>query len=149
MKKRNGKQLSVIGYQQEAIKLLMGSDFENLDVWKRACRLCVNLFNLLENTREFWIRKQILRLALSIPSNIAEGCERDSHLDFKRFLNIAKGSAAELRTHLYIAVEIKVLQKKGNTNYQRIKNHHKNASIPFKLIKPITEKTLKYRTDNR
>ncbi len=51
------------------------------------------------------------RSAVSVPSNIAEGAERDSMKEFVRFLNIAKGSAAELRTQIYIASRIGVLSK--------------------------------------
>jgi four helix bundle protein len=49
------------------------------------------------------------RVAVSIPSNIAEGAERDSKAEYIRFLHIAKGSAAELRTQVYIARKIAVL----------------------------------------
>ena len=73
----------------------MKSNFENLDVWKKSCRLTVNLHELLKETNSFWIKDQILRSALSIPSNIAEGCDRNSTAEFRRFVNIAKGSAAE------------------------------------------------------
>ena len=48
---------------------------------------------------------------MSIPSNIAEGAERDSKQEYIRFLHIAKGSAAELRTQLYIAREVGLLDK--------------------------------------
>ncbi len=51
----------------------------------------------------------MLRSPVSRPSNIAEGSERQSIPDFKRFINIAKGSAAELRTQVYISREVKIL----------------------------------------
>ena len=51
------------------------------------------------------------RAAVSIPSNIAEGAERKTQKDFVHFLYIAKGSAAELRTQLYIAGELKIISK--------------------------------------
>ena len=53
----------------------------------------------------------MLRSALSVPSNIAEGCDRGGRTEFRRFLNIAKASAAELRTQLYIAAETNVLSR--------------------------------------
>ncbi len=83
--------------------------FEELDVWKRSCRLAVRLYGLLTDCRDFALRNQMQRAAVSIPSNIAEGKERNSIPEFKRFLRIAKGSAAELRTQLYIAKEIKLI----------------------------------------
>ena len=91
----------------------MSSNFENLDVWKRSCRLSVQLWQLLKNNNEYWLKEQMLRSALSIPSNIAEGCERNSKAEFRRFINIAKGSAAELRTQVYIAIETGVLKKES------------------------------------
>ncbi|OHB55823.1 MAG: four helix bundle protein [Planctomycetes bacterium RBG_13_44_8b] len=91
----------------------MSSNFENLDVWKRSCRLSVELWQLLKNSNEYWLKEQMLRSALSIPSNIAEGCERNSKAEFRRFINIAKGSAAELRTQAYIAVETGILKKES------------------------------------
>ena len=86
--------------------------FEELDVWKKASRLTVDLYKLLRSTREYGMRDQMLRASLSIPSNIAEGCERKSIPEFKRFINIAKGSAAELRTQIYIAREVMILEAK-------------------------------------
>ena len=91
----------------------MSSNFENLDVWKKSCRLSVQLWQLLKNSNEYWLKEQMLRSALSIPSNIAEGCERNSKAEFRRFINIAKGSAAELRTQVYIAIETGVLKKES------------------------------------
>jgi len=77
--------------------------FENLEVWQRACKLSVQLFRLLKDCREFGLKDQITRSAISIASNIAEGSERGTPADFIRFLRIAKGSAGELRTQIYIA----------------------------------------------
>jgi four helix bundle protein len=84
----------------------MSTSFEDLDVWKKACRLSVKLFKLLKDCHDYGLKNQMLRSAVSIPSNIAEGSERGTVPDFQRFINIAKGSAAELRTQVYIASEV-------------------------------------------
>ena len=83
--------------------------YEDLDVWKRSVNVAVGLCRLLENCREYGIKDQMLRSAVSIPSNIAEGAERSSQKDFVRFLRISKGSAAELRTQLHIAGQANVV----------------------------------------
>ena len=82
------------------------NSFESLEVWKRASRLAVSVYSALKNSRDFGLRDQMTRAAVSVPSNIAEGYERDTNAEFVRFLNIAKGSVAELRTQLYIAKEV-------------------------------------------
>ena len=86
--------------------------FEDLDVWKRSSRLAVEIHRILRDCREFSIKDQMMRSALSIPSNIAEGAERYSNKEFTRFLYIARGSAAELRTQLYIANKIELIDNK-------------------------------------
>ena len=83
--------------------------FEKLEVWKRSCRLCVDLYKALNGCRDSGFKDQITRSALSVPSNIAEGYERDSGNEYARFLKIAKGSCGELRTQLYITREIGLL----------------------------------------
>src|SRR5262249_30889637 len=88
----------------------MYQSFEELEVWKRSCQLAVAVYEALRDTREFALRNQMQRAAVSIPSNIAEGAERGGK-DFERFLRIARGSAAELRTQIYIARRIGVLQE--------------------------------------
>ena len=82
--------------------------FEQLDVWKRACQLAVEVYSALRQSRDFALRDQMQRAAVSIPSNIAEGSERGGR-DFIRFLRIARGSSAELRTQCYIAAKAGVL----------------------------------------
>jgi four helix bundle protein len=87
---------------------MMYHSFEDLEVWKRGCQLAVLVYEALKDTREFGLRDQMQRAAVSIPSNIAEGAERGGK-DFERFLRMARGSAAELRTQLYIARRIGIL----------------------------------------
>ncbi len=78
-------------------------NFEELEVWKRSSRLAVSILELTDSIRLFALRDQMARACISIPSNIAEGAERESNREFRRFLAIAKGSAGELRTQLYLA----------------------------------------------
>jgi four helix bundle protein len=86
----------------------MGSSFEDLEVWKKSCRLSVRLYKLLKDCCDYGMKDQMLRSSISIPSNIAEGSEKKSIRDFQRFINIAQGSAAELRTQIYISQEISI-----------------------------------------
>jgi len=85
--------------------------FEKLEVWQKACKLAVKIYDILATCKDYGLKDQMTRSAISIASNIAEGAERDSHAEFKRFLHIAKGSAAELRTQVYIASRIKIIPK--------------------------------------
>ena len=80
--------------------------FEDLEVWKRSSRLCADLYKHFQSIKDFGFRDQITRSALSIQSNIAEGMERDSKKDFARFLQYAKGFCGELRTQIYIGIDI-------------------------------------------
>jgi len=66
--------------------------FEDLEVWKRSSRLCADLYRNFQNIRDFEFRDQITRSVLSIPSNIAEGVERNSKNDLLRFLQYSKDS---------------------------------------------------------
>jgi len=84
----------------------MNHNFENLEVWKRGCRLAVNVCVASYKSREFALKDQIQRSALSIPSNIAEGAERSTEADFSRFLSYSKGSCGELLTQLMIHREV-------------------------------------------
>lgn len=85
--------------------------FENLEVWKRAARLATNVFKTLRECSDFGFKDQITRSRLSVASNIAEGMERASPREKRRFLDIAKGSCGELRTQIYIGMEIDYIDK--------------------------------------
>lgn len=87
--------------------------FEEIDAWKEGCRLSTQIYEIIKGesfAKDWGLRDQVRRSAISIPSNIAEGFERDSVKEFVRFLRIAKGSAGELRTHLYIARSLGYLE---------------------------------------
>ena len=65
--------------------------FENLEVWKRACQLSVDIYKHFSNCKRCrYLIEQINRASISIPSNIAEGAERGFVKELIRFLNIAK-----------------------------------------------------------
>ena len=85
------------------------SRFEDLICWQEAAKLAVDIYSL-SNTRkfshDFGFRDQLRRSAVSIPSNIAEGKERETVSELIRYLYIAKGSAGELKTQLYLGREI-------------------------------------------
>lgn len=80
--------------------------FEDLEVWKRGCRLAVEVCVEFDECKNFTLKDQAQRSAISIPSNIAEGSERGSDAEFIPFLRYSKGSCAELRTQLYIARKV-------------------------------------------
>ncbi len=83
-------------------------DFEELEVWKRSSRLAVDVLNLVDSIRLYGIRDQMTRTCVSVPSNIAEGADRDGNREFRGFLSVAKGSAGELRTQLYMGLRAEV-----------------------------------------
>ena len=85
--------------------------FEDLDVWKGSARLSATLYQQLRELKDWGCRDQITRAGLSIPSNIAEGFERDSEAEIARFLTISKGSCGELTTQIYIGIEAGYIDK--------------------------------------
>ncbi|MDD9174919.1 four helix bundle protein [Aliivibrio finisterrensis] len=84
---------------------------ESLAVWKRACRLSCSIYELTSDIKDYGFRDQITRSGLSVPSNIAEGEERESGKEKARFLNYSQGSAAELITQIFIGIEIGYIRK--------------------------------------
>ena len=93
-------------------------DFHNLKVWQEAHRLVLEIYRLTKDFAEqerYGLTSQMRRAAVSIPSNIAEGCGRDNDGDFRRFLQIAMGSAAELEYQLLLAHDLNMLD---TTHYE-------------------------------
>src|ERR1035437_1251507 len=84
-------------------------NYRNLDIWSKAKTLAAQVLRL--TLREplksnYGIAEQIKRAAISVPSNIAEGCGRDSQKEFLRFLDISLGSLFELETQLEVVNEV-------------------------------------------
>jgi len=84
-------------------------DFRKLDIWSKGVSIVKDVYALSENIpqkEKFGLISQMQRCAVSIPSNIAEGCSRNSEIEFKRFLEMAIGSSFELETQLILCIEI-------------------------------------------
>ena len=89
--------------------------FEELEVWKLTRKFVTRIYEITNNDnfkKDFALRDQIRKASISIISNISEGFERQSNLEFIRFLYIAKASAGETRAQLYIASDLKYIDKK-------------------------------------
>jgi four helix bundle protein len=83
--------------------------FEDLIAWQKARKLTSEIYKVTSRekfARDFGLKDQIRRAAVSCMSNLAEGFERGGMVEFHRFLVIAKGSCAELRAQLYVAMDI-------------------------------------------
>ncbi len=110
--------------------------FKDLKVWQQGKSLAVEIYRLTaaETFRfDYGLRDQMRRAAVSIPSNIAEGDERDTDKEAVRFFYIAKGSVAELNTQLIIAKEIGYIESEAFSLLEGNCNHI--ASMLGSLIK--------------
>ncbi len=113
--------------------------FEDLDVWQKAYELSVRIYRLLEDCRDYGLKDQMTRAGVSIASNIAEGAERGSNAEFIRFMHIAKGSAAELRTQLAIACDIGIIEESDKSKL--IDEAKSISKMLHALIKSLKLKT--------
>jgi len=106
--------------------------FEDLEIWKESTALTIEIHKLLKDCKNYEFRDQIQRCSVSVPSNIAEGFERNSNKEYIQYLYIAKGSCGELRTQLFIAQETGILDKE--VARQLIERAKTVSSKIFKLI---------------
>jgi len=94
-------------------------DFRKLNIWVNGIKIVKKIYlftKKLPDSEKFGLRSQMQRAAVSIPSNIAEGCSRNSDIEFKRFLEIAIGSAFELETQLILCIELGFIKKEELNN---------------------------------
>ena len=97
--------------------------FEDIEAWQRARQLAKAVYAVTSEgkfARDFGLRDQIQRAAVSVMSNIAEGFERGGDVEFRRFLSIAKGSAGEVKAQLYVALDAGMIdQAKFDSLYRK------------------------------
>ena len=89
-------------------------NYKDLLVWKQAMNLALEIYEVVKlfpKSEIYGLTSQMRRAAVSIPSNIAEGQARGSEKEFKLFLNIAKGSLAELETQVFLAERLEYISK--------------------------------------
>ena len=88
--------------------------FRQLEVWKLSMRLTDKIYDLTEKfpiDQRYGLSSQMQRCAVSIPSNIAEGCAKASKKEFIQFLYIVRGSLAELETQMILSFARKYIEK--------------------------------------
>ena len=86
----------------------------NLAVWQHGMELARLLYKVTEGfprNEEFWLKSQLRRAGVSLPSNVAEGAARETSRDFRRFLYMARGSLAEIETQRELAHDFGYLSR--------------------------------------
>ena len=89
-------------------------NFRELEIWSLSRSISLNVYKItsqMPKEEVYGLTSQMRRAAVSIPSNIAEGCSRNSNKEFIRFLEIAIGSSFELETQLMISTDLDFLNK--------------------------------------
>ncbi len=99
-------------------------NFEEMKIWQDSRIFVKEIYQLTSSEKfkfDFGLKDQIQRAAVSILNNIAEGFERNNNKEFIRFLVYAKGSAGEVRSMLYIALDLKYI------TYEQFKIHYEKS----------------------
>jgi|SRR6185312_2002211 len=86
--------------------------FEDIIAWQKAQDLTVELYAIFASNKDYGFKDQIQRASISISNNIAEGFDRSTDADFKRFLFISLGSCSEVRSMLYLAARLRYMTEK-------------------------------------
>lgn len=87
--------------------------FEDILAWQKAKELNRLIYKLFSSSRDFGFRDQIQRASVSVMNNIAEGFERKGNKEFKNFLFISKGSCGEVRSMLYLALDLNYVTRES------------------------------------
>jgi four helix bundle protein len=101
--------------------------FEDFIAWPKARELTAIVYRATEQgkfQKDYGLRDQMRRASVSIMANIAEGFERGRSSEFHQYLSVAKASCAELRSHLYVALDAQYLQRE---DFNVLKSHAEEA----------------------
>jgi four helix bundle protein len=109
-------------------------DFKKLNVWQKAHQVAMDVYKTtgtFPKDELYGLTSQIRRAAISIPSNIAEGCGREGAVEFSRFCQIAMGSAYELEYQLLLAHDLNFLKDKDFENLNTQLNEVRKMLLSF------------------
>ena len=101
-------------------------NYENLEIYKRSLAIAVKVMEFIDLVRPYRIAEQISASSVSVPSNIAEGSERNTDKEFKRFLEFSSGSASELVTQLTV---LKLANRLPEINLEEIIVETKEVNV--------------------
>ncbi len=111
----------------------MKHNFRELKIWQRSKDLAIEVYTLTKDFPKeevFGLTSQLRRCSISIPSNIAEGCGRNTTKHLLNYLNISMGSLAELETQMIISIELKfITTEKGNSILKEIDEIQKMIAV--------------------
>lgn len=113
----------------------MRHNFEKLEIWKESRKL-VKLIYLLSkdfpSDEKFGLTSQIRRAAISVPSNIAEGCGRGTNAQLCHFLDVAIGSLCEVESQLFLASDLDFISREELSDHRKEIIHIRKMTIRFK-----------------
>ncbi len=127
----------------------MAKRFEGLRIWRVALDLCEDVYRVTGHgafARDFGLKDQIRRAAVSVMSNVAEGYERDGDREFRQFLFVAKGSCGEVRAQLHLARKLGYVdQPTFEDLYGQVMNATRMLAALIKAIGASDHRGKKYR----
>ena len=106
---------NITNFQLDKLDKLNGmtiKSFEDILSWQKSKQLTVLIYKQFSDSKDFGFRDQIQRASVSILNNIAEGFERKSNKELKLYLYYAKGSCGEVRSMLYLAFDLNIINEK-------------------------------------
>jgi four helix bundle protein len=125
------------------------NSFEDLEIWQQSRLLTKKIYGITKNgdfARDYALRDQIRRSIISVMANIAEGFYRDGNPEFIQFLSIAKGSAGETKSHVFVAFDVGYICEKEFEDFISSLNEIINKTTALiKYLKNSNNKGFKHK----